>query len=298
MLIHGDVMARVFDQMTLDQEKKYEKLKDVFKGMFKELSGFMHVVDVEFPSVQKNAKEAVKDAKYSRYRFYSVVFNQRRLKKLRTYYDSLKLAWSLKRKEKQRLLNLQKCLAKYHRYREFNKLRNICYLMKETNRTDSTPGSFRMIKELKERMRHHEKEVKQVLDLKANQQDLETLSEQTKSKRALHLFSDLKQLFDSNVKKHWDFLQEREKEQRKKHNEALSTLTKFQVEMGSFRDSNVQQLSKLEEVQARVEQLTFEHGRFSSQLGEQAYTQTFLERPDSFTLDKIELVNRKLMNSL
>lgn len=63
-------MARVFDQMTLDQEKKYQKLRDVFKGMFQELSGFMQVVDVQFPSVQKNAKEAVKDAKYSRYRYY------------------------------------------------------------------------------------------------------------------------------------------------------------------------------------------------------------------------------------
>lgn len=164
--------------------------------------------------------------------------------KLRAYYDVLKLVWSIKKKEKQKLLNLQKNLVKYHRGREFNKLRDICYLIKEASRTDSTPGSFRMIKELKERVLLLEKEVRQVLDLKADQQDLVALREQTKRERVLDLFNDMKQLFDASINKHWDFLQQREKDQKRKHSDLKSVLTKLQTELASVRDSHAGQLSR------------------------------------------------------
>ena len=43
--VSNDVVQRLFSQISLDQQVKYNKMKEIFSNMFEHLKGFMDIVD-------------------------------------------------------------------------------------------------------------------------------------------------------------------------------------------------------------------------------------------------------------
>ena len=174
-----------------------------------------------------------------------MTFTKVRHNTLRRYLKFLRLNKEFYQNRKHKTRNLLGIFRKYHLHREINKFKNICYLIKEAERQDSTPGSYQMIKELNERLLDFQYEVQQVIDLKANKVDLELLREHTDKQRLLYLFEEMKDMYDQNIQKQWSFLKSIENHFNKKSQELVETINHHVTSSSGLKETMFEFESKL-----------------------------------------------------
>lgn len=112
------------------------------------LERFITIADVSFPKVEENSNTAVKESKEAKNRFYGLVLTKLRNSWTRRILIVLIKNKNLQKKKRLVVSSVLDKFRKYHRYHEFNKLRNIVYKIKENGRQDSIPGAYQKIIEM------------------------------------------------------------------------------------------------------------------------------------------------------